>query len=148
MARRAKERSSASAGSLAVESIAHNENTMAKYADKNREMRYRLGRLTDEFLKIKKSLAKIDKEMRRLRSAAGVQSDEMLEDCERIDWDEFVSGLSLRARKGLERNGIENAASLAGLTMERICEWKNCGETTVREIEERLAEFGIDLPVE
>lgn len=121
---------------------------MAKYQDKGREMRYRIGRLTDEFLKIKKSLAKIDKEIRRLRSAAGVQSDEMLEDCERIDWDEFVKGLSLRARKGLERNGIENAVSLAGLTMERICEWKNCGETTVREIEERLAEFGVDLPVE
>jgi hypothetical protein len=42
---------------------------MAKYADKNREMRYRLNLLADEFLKMKKSLAKIDKEMRRLRSA-------------------------------------------------------------------------------
>ena len=121
---------------------------MAKYADKSREMRYRLNLLADEFLKMKKSLAKIDKEMRRLRSAAGLQADAMLTACEQIDWQEFVAGLGVRATAVLRSNGIVDAASLASLTIERLCGFKHCGETTVREIEARLAEFGVDLPVE
>ena len=121
---------------------------MAKCADKNREMRYRLNVLADEFLKMKKSLAKIDKEMRRLRSAAGLQADAMLTACERIDWQEFIGGLGIRATTVLRNNGIVDAASLASLTIERLCEFRHCGETTVREIEGRLAEFGVDLPVE
>lgn len=121
---------------------------MAKYADKNSEIRCRLNVLADEFLKMKKSIAKIDKEMRRLRSAAGLPVDEMLTACERIDWQEFVGGLGIRAATVLRNNGIVDAASLASLTIERLCEFKHCGETTVREIEGRLAEFGVDLPVE
>ena len=121
---------------------------MAKYADKNREMRHRLNRLADEFLKMKKSLAKIDKEMRHLLSASGMQAEAMLTACERIDWQEFVSGLGIRATAVLRNNGIVDAASLASLTVERLSEFRNCGETTISEIKGRLAEFGIDLPVE
>jgi DNA-directed RNA polymerase alpha subunit len=124
------------------------EKAVAKYADKSREMRCRLNVLANEFLKMKKSLAKIEKEMRRLRSAAGLGADAMLTACERIDWQEFVKGLSIRSTNVLHLNGIVDAASLASLTIERLCGFKYCGETTVREIEGRLAEFGVDLPAE
>jgi DNA-directed RNA polymerase alpha subunit len=119
---------------------------MAKYADKSREMRYRLNLLADEFLKMKKSLAKIDKEMRRLRSAAGLQPDAMLSACERIDWSEFISRLGTREATVLRDNGIVDAASLAGLTLERLCEFRNCGRTTVLRISNLLEEMGVELP--
>jgi DNA-directed RNA polymerase alpha subunit len=124
------------------------EEAMAKYADKSREMKYRLNLLADEFLKMKKSLAKIDKEMRRLRSAAGLQADAMLTACERIDWQRFVSRLDVRAETVLRNNGIVDAASLASLTRERLCEFRNCGETTVLRITNVLHEFGVELPEE
>lgn len=111
-----------------------------------REVRARVTRIAAEVLVLKKSIAKIEKSMRRLLDSLEMRQDAMLDECEQIDFREFLSKLSLRAMKSLEKAGVVDSASLSRLTAMRLWEIKNCGESTVKEIEQVLAEFGVSLP--
>ena len=115
---------------------------------KESEVRRRVTRMASEVLVLKKSIAKIEKSMRLLLAALDMDDTAMVDACEQIDFTEFRSRLSLRACKSLEKAGVVDSLSLARLTVERLCEVKNCGETTVAEVRELLAEYGVSLPVE
>lgn len=111
-----------------------------------REVRRRITHIAGEVLALKKSIAKIEKSMRKLLDSLDMTPNAIMDACEQIDFHEFVSKLSLRAATALEKGGIVDGTSLAGLTVLRLCEIKNCGESTVKEIERVLAEYDIHLP--
>ena len=112
------------------------------------EVRKRVTHMAREVLVLKKSIAKIEKSMRLLLGSLDMSDIAMLDSCEQIDFSEFRSRLSLRAYKSLERAGVVDSISLARLTVARLCEVKNCGETTVAEVQDLLAEYGVALPAE
>jgi len=53
--------------------------------------------------------------------------------------------LSARARKALERLGIETLGELAALTEERLLACKNFGETSLNEVKQVLRRYGLTL---
>jgi DNA-directed RNA polymerase subunit alpha len=53
--------------------------------------------------------------------------------------------LSLRASNCLETEGITTLRELVSKTREDLLEVRNFGETTLQEIEEKLAEVGLRL---
>ena len=53
--------------------------------------------------------------------------------------------LSLRASNCLEVEGIQTLKDLVSKTREEVLELRNAGETTLQEIEEKLAELGLSL---
>jgi len=112
------------------------------------EVRKRVTHMAREVLVLKKSIAKIEKSMRLLLGSLDMSDSAMLDSCEQIDFSEFCSRLSLRAYKSLEKAGVVDSISLARLTVDRLCEVKNCGESTVAEVQDLLAEYGVALPVE
>ena len=116
--------------------------------EKEGEVRRRVTRMACEVLVLKKSIAKIEKSMRLLLASLDMSDNAMLDACEQIDFSEFRSKLSLRAHKSLEKAGVVDSTSLARLTVARLCEVKNCGETTIAEIKDLLAEYGVALPCE
>ena len=113
---------------------------------KEREVRRRISHIAAEVLVLKKSLAKIEKSMRLLLNSLEMSPNAMMDACEQIDFREFCSRLSMRANMALEKAGVVDGTSLAGLTFSRLCEIKNCGETTVKEIERVLSDYGVSLP--
>ena len=56
--------------------------------------------------------------------------------------------LSMRAYNCLKRNGIKTTDDLIGLTQNEICELRNFGASSLREVNERLAERGMHLKKE
>jgi DNA-directed RNA polymerase alpha subunit len=113
---------------------------------KERDVRRRISHMAAEVLVLKKSLAKIEKSMRLLLNSLEMSHNAMMDACEQIDFREFCSKLSMRANMALEKAGIVDGTSLAGLTVLRLFEIKNCGETTVKEIERVLANYCVALP--
>jgi DNA-directed RNA polymerase alpha subunit len=111
-----------------------------------KEVRRRVAYVAAEVLVLKKSIAKIEKSMRKLLDSLDMTPNAMMDACEQIDFAEFLSKLSMRAVAALEKAKVVDGTSLGGLTAMRLCEVKNCGETTVNEIERALAEYGINLP--
>jgi DNA-directed RNA polymerase subunit alpha len=53
--------------------------------------------------------------------------------------------LSLRAANCLEAEGISTVRDLVSRSREELLEVRNFGETTLQEIEEKLAEIGLKL---
>ena len=115
---------------------------------KENEVRKRVTHMAREVLELKKSIAKIEKSTRLLLASLDMSDSAMLDSCEQIDFSEFRSRLSLRAYKSLEKAGVLDSTSLARLTVARLCEVKNCGDSTVAEVQDLLAEYGVSLPAE
>jgi DNA-directed RNA polymerase, alpha subunit/40 kD subunit len=53
--------------------------------------------------------------------------------------------LSLRASNCLEVEGVQTLKDLVAKSREEILEFRNAGETTLQEIEEKLTELGLAL---
>lgn len=53
--------------------------------------------------------------------------------------------LSVRARKCLNRNDVQTLGDLVSYTADRLLEQKNFGQTSLKEIREKLAGFGLKL---
>ena len=58
------------------------------------------------------------------------------------EFDAAVRILSVRTRKALIRAGLRSAVQIAAKTREEMFEIRNCGVTTVNEIETLLGQFG------
>lgn len=63
-----------------------------------------------------------------------------------LPFDVFMGRLSLRARKCLERCGVDEPSKIATLSVLDLQSTVNCGRTTVLEITNLLDEYGIELP--
>lgn len=112
------------------------------------EVRKRVTHMAREVLVLKKSIAKIEKSMKLLLACLDMSDNAVVDACEQIDFHEFRSQLSFRACRSLEKAGVVDSISLARLTVDRLCEVKNCGETTVAEVQNLLAEYGVAMPVD
>ena len=113
---------------------------------KDSEIRRRACHIAAEVLVLKKSIAKIEQSMRQLLSVLEMNRAEMMLACEHIDFEEFVSKLTPRAQKALEKANVFDGESLTTLTVQKLQEVPNCGETTVEQIERVLSEYGVSLP--
>ena len=114
----------------------------------HQEARSRLFRFAKQVKELKQSLSQIERSVQNLLKFAPMPltGNEMLDACNKIDYREFVSTLSVRARKTLLRLRVSDSASLAFLTVRELESTTNCGETTVAAIVGRFAEYGISLP--
>lgn len=54
-------------------------------------------------------------------------------------------GLSVRARKAARRLGVTTVDGLVKLTADELLAARNCGQTTLQEIREKLARKGLKL---
>ena len=114
----------------------------------HQEARKRLSCFVQQIKELKQSLCQIERSVQNLLTSTPIPltGNKMLDACKQIDYDEFTSKLSLRARKTLYRLKVSDSASLAALTVRKLRETTNCGETTVAAIVGRFAEYGISLP--
>ena len=114
----------------------------------HQEARKRLSRFVEQVKELKQSLTQIERSVQNLLKSAPLPlpGNGMLDACKQIDYEEFTSKLSVRARKTLYRLKASDSASLAALTVYKLQDATNCGETTVAEIVGRFAEYGISLP--
>ena len=114
----------------------------------HQEARRRLFRFAEQVKELKQSLTQIERSVQNLLKAAPLPltGNEMLDACNQIDYGQFTSKLSVRARKTLYKLKIKDSESLAGLSVSQLQCVTNCGETTVAAIVGRFAEYGITLP--
>ena len=112
------------------------------------QARRRLFRFAEQVKELKESLSQIEKSVQNLLKSAPMPltGNEMQDACNQIDFGEFISKLSIRARKTLWKLKIKDSLSLAGLTVFQLQCVTNCGETTVAAIVGRFAQYGISLP--
>ena len=114
----------------------------------HQEARKRLSRFAEQVKELKQSLSQIERAVQNLLKSAPIPltGNKMLDACNQIDYGQFTSKLSVRARKTLYKLKIKDSASLAGLSVFQLQCVTNCGETTVSAIVGRFAEYGISLP--
>ena len=114
----------------------------------HQEARRRLFRFAEQVKELKQSLSQMERSVQNLLKSAPMplSGNEMQDACNQIDFGEFISKLSTRAKKTLWKLKIVDSASLAGLTLFRLQCVTNCGETTVAAIVGRFAQYGIALP--
>jgi hypothetical protein len=114
----------------------------------HQQARRRLFRFAEQVKELKESLSQIEKSVQNLLKSAPMPltGNEMQDACNQIDFGEFISKLSIRARKTLWKLKIKDSLSLAGLTVFQLQCVTNCGETTVAAIVGRFAQYGISLP--
>ena len=114
----------------------------------HQETRRRLFRFAEQVKELKQSLTQIEKSVQNLLKSAPLPltGNEMLDACNQIDYGQFTSKLSVRARKTLYKLKIKDSSSLAGLSVFQLQCVTNCGKTTVAAIVGRFAEYGITLP--
>ena len=114
----------------------------------HQEARKRLSRFAEQVKELKQSLSQIERAVQNLLKSAPIPltGNKMLDACNQIDYGQFTSKLSVRARKTLYKLKIKDSASLAGLSVFQLQCVTNCGETTVAAIVGRFAEYGISLP--
>ena len=114
----------------------------------HQEARKRLSRFVQQIKELKQSLTQIERSVQNLLKAAPLPltGNEILDACNQIDFGEFISKLSTRAKKTLWKLEIVDSESLAWLTVFQLQCVTNCGETTVAAIVGRFAEYGISLP--
>lgn len=108
----------------------------------------KLFQFAKQVAELKISLLKIQRSAQNLLKLPPMpmSDNEILDACNQIDYEEFISKLSVRARKTLHRLKVRDSASLAALTVRKLENTTNCGETTVAAIVGRFAEYGISLP--
>jgi DNA-directed RNA polymerase alpha subunit len=114
----------------------------------HQEARKRLSHFAEQVKELKQSLSQIERAVQNLLKSAPIPltGNKLLDACNQIDYGQFTSKLSVRARKTLYKLKIKDSASLAGLSVFQLQCVTNCGETTVAAIVGRLAEYGISLP--
>ena len=114
----------------------------------HQQARRRLFLFAEQVKELKQSLSQMERSVQNLLKSAPLplSGNEMQDACNQIDFGEFISKLSTRAKKTLWKIKIKDSVSLAGLTVFQLQCVTNCGETTVAAIVGRFAEYGIALP--